>query len=302
LRGDLSKTFASFKEETVEILSEIEACLNFPDDYPDPGTERFLQGMRSLLHSATRLKESAEKGRIFVEGVKAAIVGRTNVGKSSLLNALLRQERALVTEIPGTTRDALQETITLKGIPVTIIDTAGWRKARGRIERMGVAKAREWMDRAEVNLLILDASRPLTKSDWQLIDYIRGKRFLLVLNKCDLPVKINRERLSQAIKNELVCISAKTGLGLIELEERLYQLLLGCPASDSVYLNLREQLLLDEIIGETKQAISVLEKGESLEFVTDNLKSVIKALEGLSGETVADEVLNRIFSRFCIGK
>ncbi len=304
LRGDLSTRVSSLRKQTINLLTEIETYLNFPDEQFISDASVFLGKMQQILSSACQLRDEAGKGKLFVEGVRAAIVGKTNVGKSSLLNALLRQERALVTEIPGTTRDSLQEVINLKGIPLSIIDTAGFRKARGVIERMGVARAKEWMDKAEINILVLDASRHLTSADKELLQYVSRKKHLLVLNKCDLPQQVKIEQIKGMTDSHPVKISARTGAGLDRLEESLYNLLVetGGQASGCLYMNLRQQQLIQEVISHAENAVQILKNGESPEFMVDDLKKILQSLDGLTGQELNDEVLDRIFSCFCIGK
>ncbi|MCD6407493.1 GTP-binding protein [bacterium] len=250
--------------------------------------------------------ENGLKNKIFYEGVKAAIVGRANVGKSSLLNKLLNEERAIVTEIPGTTRDILQETINIKGIPVKIIDTAGIRKARGKIEKMGVEKAIEWMGKAEMNILVLDGSEKLKEEDRKLMEKVKRRIYLIVINKIDLPVKIEINYLEKIFPSEkIVKISAKEGTGIEKMKDKIYNLIqqgYGKAGSGEFYLNLREEQLLKKIENALENALTSLKKGYSVEMVAEDLRQAVNHIDYLTGRKYSEEILEKIFSNFCIGK
>ncbi|MCM8820537.1 MAG: GTP-binding protein, partial [Candidatus Omnitrophica bacterium] len=266
-----------------------------------------LSRIEKIIFFIDSIFSRAVKGKIIQQGINAAITGRVNAGKSSLLNALLKEERALVTEIPGTTRDILQETINVKGIPVNIIDTAGIRKVRGRIESMGVEKALEWMKKADINLVVLDGSKKLNEYDHQLFNYIKDKKnYVLIINKRDLPQKIEKDYIEEHfLKGHIISISAKKGEGIASLEEILYTLILegyGEIKGDEIFLNIRQEGKIKEareILLKTKEAVI---KGITVDIIAEYLKEGINKVDEITGKNISEEVLEQIFSKFCIGK
>ncbi|MDD3726219.1 MAG: tRNA uridine-5-carboxymethylaminomethyl(34) synthesis GTPase MnmE, partial [Candidatus Ratteibacteria bacterium] len=216
----LGGAFYSYLKEIrnvlIGIISGVEAKIDFPEeeDIKDHNLE-ILPRIEKIICFIDSVISRASKGKILQQGINITITGKANVGKSSLLNALLKEERAIVTEIPGTTRDIIQETINIRGIPVNIIDTAGIRKVRGKIERMGVDKALEWMKKADINLVMLDGNKKMNEYDHQLLNYVKGnKNYIIIINKNDLPQKIEKNYLKKHfLKDRIISISAKTGNG-----------------------------------------------------------------------------------------
>jgi len=307
LKGNFSKELAVIRDSLLEALSVMEARINFPDeeDVESSGFDT-AQRIREVLSFTEKTISRAGKGKLIQQGINAAITGRANAGKSSLLNSLLKEDRAIVTEVPGTTRDAIQETINIRGIPVNIIDTAGIRNVRGRIERMGVEIALRWMDKAEVNLIMLDGSKKMNEYDRQLLAHIKGKNYLIIINKNDLPEKIEKEQLEKEFpRKRIVSISARTGAGIERLENEIYALILegyGEMKGDEMFLNLRQEgkiVEIREILLLTEKTI--LDNAE-IEIAAENLKTCIRKIDELTGRDVSADVMDRIFSQFCIGK
>jgi len=306
LKGSLSNEINKLYEKIFSLLVQIEGKIDFPEE--EDISEINLNVEEEIKKIKTQIKEILSKsknGKIVFEGIKAAIIGRTNVGKSSLLNKLLKEERAIVTEIPGTTRDILQETINIKGIPVKIIDTAGIRKTKGKIEKMGVKKALYWMEKAEINLLVLDGSQALNQNDRKLLQKIKNKTYLIVINKIDLPMKINKEELKNFPEENISYISAKTGYGIEKLEEKIYNLILkgyGNIKETEFYLNIRQENLLKKSYSIIKNTLKLCKEKQGIELIAQNLREIIKMIDSITGKNISQHILEEIFSQFCIGK
>jgi len=308
LKGGLSSHLLKIREILINILSDIEAKINFPeeDDVSNCNPD-ILNKIEMALSMIEKILSRAGRGRIIQQGINAAITGRANAGKSSLLNALLKEERAIVTEIPGTTRDIIQETINIKGIPVNIIDTAGIRKVRGKIERMGVEKALEWIEKAEINLVMLDGSKRLNEYDHQLLEYVKDKKnYVLIVNKNDLPQKIEIDYIEKNFsQNKIVFLSAKTGKGIDALEEKIHNLIMdgyGEMKGDEIFLNIRQEGKIKEIREYLMKAREDTLKGATIDILAEYFKECVKIIDEIKGENISQEILDSIFSRFCIGK
>jgi tRNA modification GTPase len=307
LKGKFSDELSEIRGVLIEVFYVVEAKINFPDeeDVETYGFDTALE-IKKVLSSLDKILSRAGRGKVMQQGINAAITGRANAGKSSLLNALLKENRAIVTEIPGTTRDTIQETINIKGVPVNVIDTAGIRKVRGRIEKMGVDRALEWMEKAEINLVVLDGSKKMNEYDRQLLQHVSGKNYIIVINKNDLTEKIERAQIEKDFPYErTVSISAKTGTGMDKLEDKIYTLIIkGCGEirGDEVFLNIQQEGKIREI----KETLNLTEKevanNAGLELVAENLNACIKKIDELTGRDVSEEIMEKIFSQFCIGK
>ena len=307
LRGKLSKPLAETRKSLLETLSAIEAKINFPEEEDVKNYDADMEAsVRRMLDFTGDLIKKSDRGKIVYGGVNAAIVGKTNAGKSSLLNALAREDRAIVTEVAGTTRDAIQETINIKGIPVTIIDTAGIRKARGKIEKMGLEKSLEWMGKADINLVVLDSAKKLNGYDRQILKKAKEKKHLLIINKTDLPMKIELMYLHGiAGKDRIVLISAVTGKGIDELEEKIYSLVNEGRTEikgDEIFLNMRQEGKIKDIHRQLSLIITDRLMKHNMEIAAEQVKRCIKDIDELTGKDINEDVLKDIFSRFCIGK
>jgi len=308
LSGWLYKEMASIKEMLINHLALIEAHIDFPEEELDevPG----LEIRRELIDAHQRLTEwisTYDEGRVFREGISCAIIGKTNVGKSSLLNVLLKQDRAIVTPIPGTTRDIIEEVINIHGIPVRLIDTAGLRKTKDLVEKEGVLRARERATNADLILLVLDGNRLLDEDDFEIAREVEDKKKVIVLNKRDLPQMIMFEELKNRFPSDpIVSISALKKEGIEELKNTIYNMLIhkGIKASSEhlIIANVRHKNLLVEIKENLERALKGLEEGTSYEFIAFEIRSALNSLGEMVGETTPEDVLNRIFEQFCIGK
>jgi tRNA modification GTPase len=249
---------------------------------------------------------SYEEGRIFREGISCAIIGKTNVGKSSLLNVLLKEERAIVTPIPGTTRDVIEEVLNIEGIPIRLMDTAGLRKPMDSVEQEGVKRAKERVTDADFVLLVLDGNRVLDDEDMDIFKEIEGKKKVVVLNKIDLPLRISIKDLKGRFQDPIVSISALKNEGINDLRKTIYDSLIHRRVRSSpehvLVANIRHKMALAKGKDYLSRALKGLEEGTSLEFVAFEIRSALEALGEMVGETTTEDVINRIFEKFCIGK
>jgi tRNA modification GTPase len=308
LRGWLHKKLAELKVKLVENLALIEAHIDFPEEELQPIV--FGDLGRDLKSAVQQLEEwisSYEEGKIFREGISCAIAGKTNVGKSSLLNVLLKEERAIVTPIPGTTRDVIEEILNIHGVPVRLMDTAGLRKPADSIEREGVRRAKERVADSDLVLLMLDGSQELDADDVEIFGETEGKKRVVVVNKGDLPRRISLEEVGKRFKDEpVVSISALNSEGIDDLKKTIYNSLLHrdlrVTSEHLVVANIRHKTALSRLRNDLLNALKGLEEGTSLEFIAFEFRSALGALGELVGETATEEVLDRIFEQFCIGK
>jgi tRNA modification GTPase len=308
LRGMLYQQLTFLKEDLVELLALIEAHIDFPEEEIEPISSKEIKD--SLKGMAAKMEEwiaSYEEGKIFREGISCAIVGKTNVGKSSLLNVLLKEERAIVTPIPGTTRDVIEEVLNIKGIPVRLIDTAGLRKAIDTIEQEGVKRAKQRVADSDFVLLMMDGSRSLDADDLEIFEEIKEKKKVVIINKNDLPLKISLEEVKgRFLADPIVSISALKSEGIDGLKEAIYNSLVHRDIRPSpehlIVANIRHRTALSQVKEDLLNAVKGLEEGTSLEFIAFDIRSALEALGEVVGETTTEEVLNRIFEQFCIGK
>jgi tRNA modification GTPase len=308
LRGVLYKEVMRLKEGLVEILALIEAHIDFPDEDIDPISQDGMK--KDLDRTVAAMREwisSYEEGRIFRDGVSCAIIGKTNVGKSSLLNVLLNEDRAIVTAIPGTTRDVIEEVLNIREIPVRLIDTAGLRKTGDCVEMEGVRRTKEQLKRSDFILLVLDGSRELDNEDLEIFDEVLGKKKVIVINKNDLPGRIPLGDIRCRFQSDAVVhLSALKREGVKDLENAIHASLIKgnvTRAPESVIVaSLRHKIGLEEAEKRLLASRRGLEEGVSLEFVAFEIRSALEALGEVIGETTTEELLNHIFGRFCIGK
>jgi len=304
LEGHLSKKIDEAREKLIAILAHIEAHIDFPEEDIAPETrETLLRNTEVVLAFIQSLLATAREGKILREGISVAIVGRPNVGKSSLMNALIGSDRSIVTSVPGTTRDTIEETVSISGIPFRFTDTAGIRTTRGAVEQIGVERSRKALDASEIVLLVLDSSKPLSTADRELAKQSHGKNTLLVLNKVDLQ---NRLKLSDGLATiECVNVSATTGAGLGTLREKVvsiaYSGKVGTTDVD-VAINERQSALLMSSEKYLTECIYLFTSRQPLEIVAQQLRQTLNVIGEITGKTATEDVLSKIFSTFCIGK
>lgn len=305
LQGALSDEINGLKDALLEAIALLEAHIDFPEeDIGSADKTKIGRVIKAAIKDLKILLDSVKHGKVLREGISAVILGRANVGKSSLLNALLKEERAIVTPIAGTTRDAIEEILDLKGIPLKIADTAGIIEPRDLIEEEAIRRTHRYFEKANLILLVFDASSPLTKQDKELIRKTSGKNVIAVLNKSDLKRRINEQEIKKRFAGA-VKISARTHKGLKELEEKIIEAVWEgkAGASDEVIVtNARHAQALREALASLERAGDSQKRDLSIEFIVEDLKLCRNHLGRITGETADDEILDKIFSEFCIGK
>ena len=307
LAGKLSDTVNELNDRLATLLAEIEASIDFPEEDLDfMKVEAQLQTARAVQNDLTILLETATEGRLITQGVNVAILGKPNVGKSSLLNALVGTTRAIVTDIPGTTRDTIEEMINIGGIPLKLIDTAGMRHTDDIIELQGVERSKAVLDRAELLLLMFDASQPLNDADLELLKTAQSSRAILILNKMDLPVVTSPTALlAHCPKKRVVETAIPDGKGLDKLKASVSEELLGGElviGESPIVTNARHQEALRRANEGLNYAIESLENGMPPELIAVDLRISLDGLGDIVGKTTTEDILDRIFSQFCVGK
>lgn len=301
LRGKLSGKIEAVRQRLIELTAFVEAHIDFPEDDIEPPSLRTMKSMASNIQKPLeKLIHGSRYGMILRDGLKTAIVGRPNVGKSSLLNALLEHDRAIVTEMPGTTRDVIEEYLNINGLPVKIMDTAGIRTVKNLAEREGVRRSLRTLENADLVLLVIDGSKALHKGDRELINRSNEDNTILIVNKSDLPQKAEMDD----IKRTSVRISAKKGTGLIKLKDRIVAMALNgqSECSNALVTNTRHVHALEKSLASINSFIKGVEQNDSPEFLSVELREALDAVGEIIGTTTTDEILDHIFSNFCIGK
>jgi tRNA modification GTPase len=307
IHGRLRAEIETLRQKTVDLLAHVEVAIDFPEE--DVGLlhreETAGRVQTDLLDPVSRILARYGERQLWLEGLKTVIAGRVNAGKSSLLNRLINEEKAMVTPIPGTTRDVIESTIHMEGLPLRLMDTAGFRKGRGKLEKIGIHRAEQKMGEADLVLLVIDQSRPLQSEDLELLARVQKKKAVVVLNKIDLPARVNEEAFERAaVGLTRVRISALKGDGIEELRKAIRdEITTGIDTSDlGVAPSLRHKEALDQAFRHFQKSVSNLREGLPFEIVAADLQEGLEALGEIVGETTNEEVLDRIFSQFCIGK
>ncbi|MER3474049.1 MAG: tRNA uridine-5-carboxymethylaminomethyl(34) synthesis GTPase MnmE [Armatimonadota bacterium] len=307
--GELSRAIHALREQLLHLLASVEAHLDFSEDIGELDYHRLREQLRSLIARGEQLLATARYGRLTREGAMVVIAGRPNVGKSSLLNALLGEERAIVTDIPGTTRDVIKESIQVHGIPVQLWDTAGLRDTEDVVERFGVERTQRSLRNADVVLFVLSAPEGITDEDRHLLASLPPERTVLVWNKCDLLAESDlsalREQSVREYASPALAISALTGWNLPQLIEYLAERLLGSDwltPEGAVITNERHQIALQQALTSLQQALESTEVALPAELISVDLRGALDAVGLITGETATEDIVARIFSDFCIGK
>jgi tRNA modification GTPase len=306
LKGNTRKEIYRLKDEILEIMAQLEASIDFiEEDLHTTPYEALMNEISGVQKSMEQLSRDEEKGEIIKNGVKAAIVGKPNVGKSSLLNLLSKKDKAIVTEIPGTTRDAIEEILYVEGIPLVLIDTAGIRNAENEIEKIGVAKSLKCIDEAELVIIVLDGSREFDELDTRIIKRLEKKNVICSINKKDIKQKIDLKNIKAHFPTEnIIKISALKGHGVEDLEKRIKEIVLGNDTNiyDRIIINARQKNIIKEVSSLLKRAKDSMKKGLSEEFPSADLKTAYDLLGEITGDATSEDLLNKIFEKFCIGK
>lgn len=306
LEGNLSKLLAQVNQKILELLAFIEAGIDFPEDeIEELSIKQINDKTQIILAEIDRIIRTADTGKIYRDGITTAIIGRTNVGKSSLLNALLKEKRAIVTEVPGTTRDVIEEMINIGGIPLKIIDTAGIRETKDIVEKIGIAKAKEVLKEADLVLFLVDAVQGLTKDDIDVLNLLENKKAIVIINKIDLR-DFNKQTIAKYIKDKPILeVSAKEDIGIEDLEKQIFSLVtLGEVAisNEAVVANVRHKNALLRAKNHIKEVVNTISMGMPTDCMAIDLKSAWLCLGEISGETLEEDIIDKIFKDFCIGK
>ena len=304
MEGRLSKRLQKLRRNFIHILAQIEASIEFPDDSLSLSTKSLTRSMTKSQDQVNLLIESYDLGKTLNEGTTLPITGRTNAGKSTLFNALLMQDRAIVTPYPGTTRDTIREQIKIQDSVFTLMDTAGHDNTNHPIEREGIQRSRRSAEQADGILLVLDLSRPANQDDLELLKEYRKRKTLIVLNKSDLPPKLRHEKITELAPHiPQLKISALQGSHIKELQEMLYaHFVPDLEKTEEIILHQRQKIILEQIREALTAAQQLLYQGYSEEILAEEVRRVIPLLGQLTGEVHSEDVLQDIFSRFCIGK
>ena len=306
LSGAVSKKIKELREQILYEIAFIESSLDDPEHISLDGYgEKLLPELEEWLKKAERLLASADNGKVMTEGVKTVILGKPNAGKSSLMNVLIGEDRAIVTEIAGTTRDTLEENIYLHGISLNVVDTAGIRETEDVVEKIGVTRARTAAESADLIIYVVDGSRPLDENDEEIMEFIRDKKAVVLLNKTDLNMVVTKEELEEKSSRRVIPISAKEQTGVEDLEEAIksmfYQGEIGF--NDEVYItNIRHKEALENTVKSLEMVKQSVLDGMPEDFYSIDLMDAYSQLGLIIGEEVGEDLVNEIFSKFCMGK
>jgi tRNA modification GTPase len=303
--GEIAKWVHGLRDELLDIMVQVEAAIDFPEEEIELlKRQEVIQNINDLRVKIAEILSTYAWGRLFREGARVCLCGRPNVGKSSLLNALLGEERVIVTPVPGTTRDVIEEAINLDGLPVVLWDTAGICETDDHVERMGVNLSRQYLEKADAAVIVLDGSTSLTEADQDLLRSVSAKKNLIAVNKRDLPQALSIDDLSQFSGSSTIAwVSAKLGDGIDDLKKKLRELVIGSQIEPAIVLtNLRHRNALFRGEAALKHAVTTLGEGYAAEFVGVDLRETCDALGEIIGSVTNEDILERIFREFCIGK
>ena len=307
LEGVLSKKIKDIKQEILDVMVNVDVSIDYPEyDVEDVTNKQILDMLDSVQIKLENLEKSFDNGKFIKEGIKTAIIGKPNAGKSSLLNAVLKEDRAIVTEYEGTTRDTIEEFVNIEGIPLKLIDTAGIRDAKDEVEKIGIAKSKEIAKDADLVIAIFDSSKELSEEDVEILNIIKNKKSIILLNKADLNSVLNEnDNIFKNITDNVLKISALNGDGL----EKLYSVIAKMFSLDEINIdndviitNLRHKNLISKAIENVKKARNTVKENMPIDIIAIFVKDILEDLGNITGEFVTDDIINEIFSKFCLGK
>ncbi len=307
LEGKLSKKIKAIREEILAMLANIEASIDYPEhDMERLNIENISEISKKILDKVNELIKTSESGKIISEGIETVIIGKPNVGKSSLLNRILEQERAIVTDIPGTTRDTIEEFVNIRGILLKIIDTAGIRNTEDKVEIIGIEKSKQYAQNADLVLLLIDRSDVLCDIDFELLEEMKNKKLILILNKNDLPQKADIELLRKYIdEKNIISLSLVNNSGIEDLFDKIQEMFFNNEinlSSDVLITNVRHKNSLVNSANSLKNVLASIENGFTEDFLSIDLKDAYSYLGEITGETLDENIIDRIFAEFCLGK
>lgn len=307
LEGRLSLKVEEIRQKLLDLLVDITVNIDYPDEDIEEMTYEKLEG--SIVETQDMIEKllaTSSTGKMIREGIKIAIVGKPNVGKSSLMNGLLKETRAIVTDIPGTTRDTIEEVLSIRNIPVYLVDTAGIRETSDKVEKMGIEKSKEAFNQADFILFLLDGSRPLEEEDLQIMEFLKERKSLVLINKRDLGEAISIEEISAKLPaSQVIEASLLKGQGITEIEDAVEDLVYGgeiVQKESMMVNNVRHIELLQQAVKSLTDALHMSERREALDFIEVDVKNAYERLGEIIGETVSDDIINEVFARFCLGK
>ncbi|MGV8982471.1 tRNA uridine-5-carboxymethylaminomethyl(34) synthesis GTPase MnmE [Clostridium sp.] len=303
--GSISREIKKIRNKLLSVIAHIEVTVDYPEeDIEEVTAGEVKDDVTSIIGEIDLLLSTADEGKILREGLSTVIVGKPNVGKSSLLNALVKEKRAIVTDVPGTTRDAIEEYISIEGIPVKIVDTAGIRETEDIVEKIGVETSKQKIDEADLVILILDWSNKLSKEDVEIIKYIKEKKYIVLLNKSDLGGKIEREELQSLKSKYITNISVKTGEGLNKVKEQIKDLFFkGEIKTEGVFVtNNRHKEALIRAKENLESSLNAIEYTSAIDLASIDIRNAWTNLGDITGEALDEDIIHKIFSEFCLGK
>lgn len=308
LEGNLSLEIKRIKKMILSLLADIEASIDYPeyDEAEEVSNNKALTKLDEIQKELEKLNKSFETGKIIKDGIKVAIIGKPNSGKSSLLNAILKEDRAIVTDIEGTTRDTIEEFVTIDGIPFKFVDTAGIRKADNKVEEIGIEKSKKVAKESDLIIAMFDNSKKLTKEDEEILDFIKDKTAIIILNKIDLKEKIleQEERITKSGKDVIkISLLSNCDLsGFYKELNMLFELNKINPDNEIIITEMRHKKLIEDAISHTENAKKTILDNIPIDIISINIKEIIEDLSKITGENVTEDVINEIFSKFCLGK
>ena len=307
LQGVLSNNIKQIRHDLLDLMADIEAQIDYPEyDFEDLEENKIIKVLEKEKFKLRELEKSFENGKILKEGIKTAIIGRPNAGKSSLLNSILKEERAIVSDIEGTTRDTIEEQININGIPLKIVDTAGIRRTNDAIEEIGVNKALKILDEAELVLAIFDNTKQLSKEDIEILDLIKNKKSIILLNKIDVSDNnLENTKEMKEVNKKIIKISAKTSSGIEQLYkeiERMFNINEINSENGTIITNIRHKNQISQACNNIDKAIDDVKQNLPIDIISINIINVLNDLGKITGENVTEDIINEIFSKFCLGK
>ena len=307
LEGILSKKINEIKQEILDVMVNVDVSIDYPEYDVEEVTYQEISNMLTCVkEKLEKLEKSFDNGKLIKEGIKTAIIGKPNAGKSSLLNAILKEDRAIVTEYEGTTRDTIEEFVNIEGIPLKLIDTAGIRNAKDEVEKIGIAKSREIAKEADLIIAIFDSTKELSSEDLEILNLIKCKKSIVILNKIDLNAILdeNDDRFTNVSEN-ILKLSALNGEGLEKLYEtisKMFSLNEINLDNEIVITNLRHKNLISKALINVKKSEEAIEQNMPVDIIAIFIKDILEDLGNITGDVVTDDIINEIFSKFCLGK